>query len=225
MDYGEQTFLQSTRRLCYTPSDMKSELFDAGLNWQDVQDFDFFLMTYKALSTDDYSLILNEYINFNEMVVFTNNMTGQKFLAYELSNGQPDLDNVIIDHVVYYKITEILRKTYGFKRSCDIASNKYTMRYLIDDDRRKKEKYRKSPPEFESVIMPLIITIVNTTECSQTSDELLHVGFYKLITDLNQIAKSKSALSLVQARLTGMVDMSSVDKSNFNWMYESVKQN
>lgn len=225
LDYGESKFLSAITRFCYTPSDMKSELYDnGGINWQDMDDYDLFLILYKAFDPDDYSIIFGKQIFFKELELFINNSNGQKFLAYELPDGQPNMEDVIIDKLIYMRITTALRSMYKLKRNHDIAANKYTMKYLIDEDRRKKNKYKNSDVEFESIIMPLIITSANTVECKYNADELLDIGFYRLITDLDQISKSKSALALIQGQFSGMIDTSKIDKSNFNWMYESSKK-
>ena len=57
VDYGEQEYYSMIHCLTAIPSDMKSRLFDIGIDYEEISDFDFFYLMTRGLTIEQTSLL------------------------------------------------------------------------------------------------------------------------------------------------------------------------
>lgn len=60
VEYGERQYFSLINTLCAISSDMKSSLWDSGLDWTTVQDFDLFIMMTRNLPVEKTKIILGD---------------------------------------------------------------------------------------------------------------------------------------------------------------------
>lgn len=209
IEYGEREYFSMINTITAIPSEMKSSLWDSGIDWNKITDFQLFIMISQSLSQKQTKIVLGD-IDLQRMKPVEN-----------LQNGEPILrDSVtgaIIDELAYKTISAYLCKLHNITKKVEKAGNKFTKQVLIDEDRQKREYAAKQP--YKSFLMPLVSSI--KVRQSYTRDYIRNMGLYEFFDDVNRSQIIVSTDALLSGSYSGMVDTSKIKKSQFNWMRET----
>ena len=210
-DFGEQRFFSTFFTLCSIPSDMKSALWDANLDFMKVTDWQLFLMLSRNFGREDTSLIFGD-LDFQKMEMMKYSETGEVVLT----NGQ-----IYITEASYYTFIPYVREMIGYVMKREKAGNKFTKMILIEEDRQKRAL--NAEKEFESSLLPIIISLVNTEEFPYKYEEAFDITIYQLMKSYMQIQNKKAAMALYQGSMSGFVDTSKINRKDFSWVYDESK--
>lgn len=208
IQYGEAQYFSMVHTLTAIPSDMKSQLWDMGLDWTEVDDFELFMMLSQTLTVDRTSILFGD-LDFSKLKPFRNNQNGDIVLA--------DKDTgIIVDKMIYLRITNYLCKLHNIKPKVEKAANQMTKRVLIEED-RNKILYSKNKP-FKSYLLPLISSV--KVKQGYTKDYVRNMGLYEFFDDVARMQLINNADHLLSACYAGTIDMSKINKNELNWMKE-----
>lgn len=208
VDYGEAKYFSMVYTLSAIPSDMKSQLWDMGLDWCEVEDFQLFMMLVQTLTPDRTSILFGG-LDFSKLKPFRNNQNGDIVLA-DKETG------IIIDQMIYLRIMSYLRKLHNIKPKIEKAANKTTKKILIEEDRQKLLIAKDKP--FKSYLLPLISAI--KVKQGYTKDYVRNMGLYEFFDDVSRAQIIDQANHLLNGAYCGMADLKKVPKQDFNWMRE-----
>lgn len=213
LEYGEQQYFSMIYTLTATPTNMMSVLDDMGIDYTKISDFELFLIIASAMPKEQTQIILGD-LDLSQMKPGTCNLNGLTVL------GIPDTD-YYIDELSYQNMVDYLRKMHGITPYRRIAGNAVTKKFLIEEDRRQRARTQNK--KYESVLFPLVVSMLNTEEFKYNSREVLNVGICEFLESVKQIQKKKNAMALLQGSYSGMVDTSKIDKTAFDWLYSTEK--
>lgn len=208
VDYGEAKYFSMVYTLSAIPSDMKSQLWDMGLDWCEVEDFQLFMMLVQTLTPDRTSILFGD-LDFSKLKPFRNSQNGDIVLA-DKGTG------IIIDQMIYLRIMSYLRKLHNIKPKIEKAANKTTKKILIEEDRQKLLIAKDKP--FKSYLLPLISAI--KVKQGYTKDYVRNMGLYEFFDDVSRAQIIDQANHLLNGAYCGMADLKKVPKQDFNWMRE-----
>ena len=208
VDYGEAQYFSMVHTLTAIPSDMKSQLWDMGLDWCEVDDFELFMMLSQTLTPDKTSILFGE-LDFSKLRPFKNNQNGDIVLA-DKETG------VIVDKMIYLRIMSYLRKLHNLKPKVEKAANKMTKKVLIEEDRQKILTARDKP--FKSYLLPLISSV--KVKQGYTKDYVRNMGLYEFFDDIARMQLINNADHLLSGCYAGTIDMKKINKAELNWMKE-----
>ena len=208
VDYGESQYFSMVHTLTAIPSDMKSQLWDMGLDWCEMEDFELFMMLVQTLTPDKTSILFGE-LDFSKLRPFKNNQNGDIVLA--------DKDTgIVVDKMIYLRIMSYLRKLHNLKPKVEKAANKMTKKVLIDEDRQKILHAKEKP--FKSYLLPLISSV--KVKQGYTKDHVRNMGLYEFFDDVARMQIINNADHLLSACYAGTIDMKKINKAELNWMKE-----
>lgn len=204
----EKEYFSTIYTLSAIPSDMKSQLFDMGLDWCSIEDFELFIMLAPTLSQERTQLLFGD-LDFSKLKPFRNNQNGNIVLADKESG-------IVVDEMIYLRIVNYLRKLHHITPKVEKTKSKTVKKWLIEEDRKKIELAKNKP--FKSYLLPIISSV--KVKQGYTKDYVRNMGFFELMDEverLNVIGNSDHLLSAVYA---GTIDMKKLDKKELNWMRE-----
>ena len=137
MSYGEAQYFSMVHTITAIPSDMKSQLWDMGLDWCEIEDFELFMMLIQTLEPERTAILFGD-IDFSSLKPFRNNQNGHIVLA----NKETGL---IVDKMIYLRIVNYLRKLHNIKPKIEKAANKRTRQVLIEEDRQRLMHAKEKP--------------------------------------------------------------------------------
>ena len=208
IDYGENAYFSMVHTLCATSADFKVKLFDAGINWMEIGNFELFAMIASSLTVDQTRILLGD-LDLSLLKTYRSKENGEIVLA---SAEQ----QVKIDKLIYERIVNCIRKMHGLKANNERAHNKATMRAMIENDRQTMELNATKEPS--SYLLPLISSVKCKMGC--TKDYIFNEGLFEFFDDVNRFNIIDNANHLVSGSYAGTVDSKKISKENLNWMRE-----
>lgn len=188
---------------------MKSQLFDVGIDWMEIGDFDLFCMLSQTLTPDRTKLLFGD-LDFTKLKPYNHPHVEDEIILADKETG------VLIDKMIYLRIVSYLRKAFNITPKVEKAANKMTKKILIEEDRKKIE-FNKDKP-FKSFLLPLISSV--KVKQGYTKDYVLNMGYVEFMNDVARLQVIHNADHLLSGVYAGTIDMKKLNKSELNWMKE-----
>ena len=207
-DFGEEKYFSFISTMTAIPVDYILQLENIGIKYEDLSDFDMFIMTAKSIQQNDSCLLFGD-IDFSKFELFKNNENQQVVLI--------DKENdIIIDRYIYTLIVDYIRKANNIKRNNVICGNKAMRNYLL----MKAEKRLKNKQSFRSVLKPLISAMINTKEFKYGHNEVWNMKINAFMDSIQRIQLIKNFEQTMQGIYAGNLDVKKISKSQLNWLKE-----
>lgn len=209
--YGEREYFSIIQTLTAIPSEMKSQLWDSGLDWTQLTDFQLFMMLAPTLPKDKTSIVFGD-LDLQGMRPFENKSNDTIILA------NPET-GVIIDELAYGKMHSYLCSAHNLTKKVEKAANEFTKKFMIEEDRQKIEYNKKQP--YKSTLKNLISAV----KCRQgyTLDYIRNMGIVEFFDDISRLQIIVQTDALLQGSYSGMVDTKKIPQKNFDWFREVSK--
>ena len=204
----EREYFSAIYTLTAISSDMKSQLWDLGVDWCEIEDFDLFMLLAQTLTPDRTGILFGD-LDFSKMKPFKNKQNGNIVLADKESG-------VIIDEMIYTRIVKYLRKLHHITPKVEKTKSKTVKKWLIEEDRKKIENAKNKP--FRSYLLPIISAV--KVKQGYTKDYVRNMGFYELMDEVERLQVIDTADHLMNSMYSGFVDTKKIDKKSLNWMRE-----
>lgn len=214
---GENNYFTILHLLTAIPSDMKAMLWDMGICWMDISDFDFFCLLTRNLSSQDTQVFLND-LDLSSMEFGQNNHTGEHVLYKEL----PDGEHVVIDEKIYQQIVKILRTIHNITPKVEKVNSDTMKELLVQVNREDVAKSAKM--DKTSTLLPLISSMVNSSGFKYDVKSISNLTYYAFMDAVNRINAINNANAMLSGIYGGFVDTSKLDKNQLNWMRDFRKE-
>lgn len=208
-EFGEKEFFSVVHTVTAIPSDMKSQLFDVGIDWMEIQDFDLFCMLSQTLTPDKTKLLFGD-LDFTKLKPYNHPHIEGEIILADKETG------VLIDKLIYVRIVSYLCKAFNITPKVEKAANKITKQILIEEDRKKIELNKNKP--FKSFLLPLISAV--KVRQGYTKDYVLNMGYFEFMDDVARLQIIHNADHLLSGVYAGTIDMKKLNKAELNWMKE-----
>ena len=208
-EFGEKEFFSVVHTVTAIPSDMKSQLWDLGIDWMEVDDFELFVMLSQTLTPDRTQLLFGD-LDFTKLKPYNHPHVEGEIILADKETG------VLIDKMIYLRIVSYLRKAFNITPKVEKAANKMTKKILIEEDRKRIE-FNKDKP-FKSFLLPLISAV--KVKQGYTKDYVLNMGFCEFMDDVARLQVIHNADHLLSGVYAGTIDLKKIDKKSLNWMCE-----
>lgn len=240
-EFDEQRYFQAVHSFCASGADLKWQLWDKGIDYTKIDDYDLFLKFTRFMLANQKNVFMRaaeqmgqdldvsqsqlDELDINPMQLLLRTVDGDPVdLAYfdEWTVKDTDErvlyskeDDITIDRFAFHQIVDALRKIHFLKRNNEIPGNKTTKMILIEDAREAAMAHKDEP--FKSVIAPLLSGL--TVKCGQCgNDEIWNMPIYQLLYNIKRALKIQDATALIQGAYSGFANLKGVDKNRFDWL-------
>lgn len=210
IEFGEEKYFSMAQTLTAIPSDMKSVLFDMGIDYEEISDFEFFIMMTRQLTKDDTCVLLGD-LDLSEFTT-CQRRDNDEIVLFDANN------DIVIDRHIHLLMSNQIRKMHNFEMKIERSANEFTKKILIDEDRDKRELYKNKG--FKSILKPTISSLVNSSGFKYKLHEVKDIGLCELMDSVQRIQAIKHTNVLLQGIYAGTIDQSKINKSELNWMRE-----
>lgn len=206
--FGEREYYSVIQAMTAIPSEMKSQLWDNGIDWTQITDFQLFMMTVPNLPQEKTSIIFGDF-DFQKLRPFENK-TNDTVVLYNPETG------AVIDELAFRRIHSYLCSAHNLTKKVEKAGNKFTKQILIDEDRQKIAYNSKQP--YKSFLKPLISAV----KCRQgyTLDYVKNMGIVEFFDDVSRLQIIVNTDALLSGAYSGMMDTKKIPKKDFDWFRE-----
>lgn len=216
VELNEQDYFSTVYTLAAIPSDMKSQLWDLGICWEDITDFELFVMLSRSLPINKTKVFFGD-IDFGKFDIMQNTVNDELVMVQKVDPTENNPDGlIIIDTYIYLQIVEYIRKLHNIVPKVEKAGSNTVRQILIEEDRRKLMKVKDEG--YKSQLLPLISSLINCSEFKYGLNEIRQMPIYAFMDSISRVQIIKSSTALLQGCYSGMIDSSKIDKKELNWM-------
>lgn len=203
---GEQEYFAMVHTLTATPTSMKVQLDSVGLDWNEVEDFDLFMMLANGLKQEQTSILLGD-LDLSQMKPYRNIENGDILLA------NPETETRI-DKLIYQRMVTYIRKMHNLTPEVKHAKNKYTRAAMIEYD--KQQQVLNAAKEYRSYLVP----IISSLQCRMgwTREYILDMGIVEYFEVVARTQIINNADHLLSGVYAGTIDIKKIDKHQLDWM-------
>ena len=219
--FGEQKYFNAIHTLTSVGADLKWQLYDLGIDYTEIDDYELFLkLTSQLLKsrkneiTDNITEETKQDLLCNPLGLILNIDLSDYIPCRDTTNDKIILYNKVtdstIDKAVYLRIVDIIRKMHGLKRNNEMPGNEATKMILIEDARDDYNMSKNKP--YKSSLLPL----VSSLRCSGFKD-IWDMKINEFFDSLKRLNKIQESTLLLQGAYSGFASLKGVDKSRLNW--------
>ncbi|RHT58837.1 hypothetical protein DW766_01475 [Butyricicoccus sp. AM29-23AC] len=184
-------------------------LDDLGIRYEEITDFQLFMMLTRQLTPDDTSILLGD-LNLSEYEPQINATDGTVRL-YNRKN------QTIIDEAIYQQIVQFLRRMHDIKRKVIITKTEHDREYMISKERRA-QRYARRKKQEKSSLFPIVSALCNHEGFKYNSDTVWNVRVFVFYDSLKRIQKLTEARQLAAALYAGTIEKKSISDDALNWL-------
>lgn len=209
IDFGEERYYSVVTMLSSTSYQMRVLLDDAGVDFTTISDFQLFQNFFLELTNEDVYIVLPG-IDPRLFVRGINSENGEEVLV----NKQ---DGIVIDKFVYEQMADVLRKINGFKKEeTKSYPDKQTQKWIIERDRLRQERQRKS--QDGSMLENMIIALVNCRDFKYNYDDIKNVSIFNLNQSIHQIERYLNYILTMVGIYSGCIDSKQINIDDIKWL-------
>ena len=207
-EWGEKKYWSLVYTVTSTPTDMKLQLHNIGVDWNEIDDFQGFLYIYQVL-TNDFTKILFGDLNFLDYYI-AQNSENEEIVLYN-----PKTDSVI-DKSIYTLITDYIRFAHGLTKNEERAMNNTTKRVLLEE--AEEIQNREKDKQHESLLLSLISTMCCMEGFKYNHNDVWQMKINAFIDAVRKVQKIKNVDLLLQSGYSGFgVDLKKINKKELNY--------
>ena len=213
LEFGEKRFYEVLNPFVANPTSFRVSLWKVGIDWTKISDYELF-----------YRLILQLKMTPQDTYLLFGDLDFSKFTPCKRKDDEDERNivlynqeqSVIIDEEVYCHISRYLRTMFNIFPKVEKAKGRTTKEWMIEEDIKNSEMAKPS----ESSLMPMISFCLNHPGFKYKKKELKELGIFEFNDSVQRLLVYESTSSLMKGMYSGFMDVSKIDKKEFNFMRE-----
>lgn len=190
------------------PIDMMVQLDDIGVDFTKINEYELFLLYFKALGAMDTALVFG-------------NMDLERFApAINEDNGMIVLldaeNDIVIDRNIHAQIADALRAIHRMKKDVRKPFNAETKDYMIERARKKQKRRQKQKQK--SQLESLIVALVNAGEFKYDYESVKELTIYQFNESVQQIVQKVNYDNTMRGVYAGTVDPKKLSQDDLTWL-------
>lgn len=222
--FGESEFWSMLNVFIGNPTSYRLLLWDMGIDWNEISDFQLFSLLIKTLDVDHTRILFGD-LDLSKFDAYTkttpienSNNEGEELESkQELILWESELD-IEINEDAYNLIALYLRTMFNIFPKIEKAKGKTTKKWIIDEDRMNLANAKKE--DTTSTLLPLIESCCCHAGFKYKKNELREVGIYEFMRSVQRLQVYESTTALLKGMYSGFIDTKGISKEEFDFMRE-----
>ena len=225
---ADQTFYSSISPWVTNPTSYRLILWNNGIDWNKISDYDLFLMLYKSQIPEVTRLLFGEDIDWDKYAFFGKNIPdvdeeGNETVKQVVTLYNQD-DDIEISEDDYKLISEYYRTAFNIFPKVEKAKGRATKEAIIWEDEQNLARKQREGEENESSLLPLVSSCINHPGFKYNLEELKNVNYVVFMDAVQRLQVYEGTRALLSGSYSGFCDTSKVDKDQFNFMRDFNKK-
>lgn len=217
IEVGEKRFYQTLNIFCTNTTANRLTLWEAGIDWNDISDFELFTMLITTADPEIYHIFFKD-LDFSKFERIAKQTEDKPVMV--LYNSDDDIE---INEQVYFHISQYLRTVFNYFPEEKITRDPVLKKWYIDKDKRERhneEEKAKKGKEKTSSIQSQISSFINHPGTKYKLRELKEVGVCEFFDSLQRLQIYESATACMKGLFSGFVDGKKIKPEEYNFMRE-----
>lgn len=211
---GQSDFFATLNIFITNPTSNRLFLWQAGVDWNTISDFQLFCSLYKGINSDVSKLLFGD-LDWTKFNLYTKEFKDSDEKEIVLVDKENSLE---INEEVYEHIHQYLQKMFNMKPEDERTDDQILKEWWIRKDTialRQKEK--KGEVESYS-LKTLVSALVNHPGFKYKKNELREVGVCEFYDSVKRLQIYEQTTACLKGMYSGMVDSSKIKKEAYDWM-------
>ncbi len=234
---GEKKVFSTTVAFTGNTTSYRIQLWDIGLDWNKITDWELFCMIIPTLPVEDTRIFFGD-LDFTKFQIYQKNGTakypedatvdenGEKILDWEKRPEQVLYDqenDYLIDELLYLQIREYLRSLFNQHPKTELIRGKNAKETVIRGEKNRlalQAKLNKDEnKEYgDSYLLPLISTLLMYPGFKYNTEEIKELGIAQFMDGVRKMQVMESTSSLMRGMYSGFLDTSNMNlNQELNW--------
>lgn len=215
LDFGYDRFYSSVGLLIGNTTTYRKFLWDYGMNWNEMSDFELFRIMYQTFD-EEVSKMVFDGLNLKEFVVCEKTLGEEKSII--LYNENSDIE---INEEVYFHMSQYLRNVFQVFPEEKITSSKMLQEWYIKKDTKEQEaESKKDSRSMINAFQATLSACVNHPGFKYKLRELDDVGVAEFYDSVKRLQIYESSTAMLKGMFSGFVDASGIKPEEYNFMRE-----
>jgi len=210
---GESKFYSTLSILVGNTTQFRLMLWEAGIDWNTITDFQMFMIMYKQLDQDVVDLLFDN-INFQNFEPYARTKedgSEEEFLYDESTDTE-------ITELVYQYFHQYLQNVFNMKPERELTPDKMLKEWWIRKDKNELRQKEKKGESSSFSFVPLISSYINHPATKYKLKELKEVGIAEFFDSLKRIQLYEHATAVLKGMYSGFVNSKDIDPSSYDFM-------
>lgn len=209
VDFGEKDMYAGIQPLLGNPTSYRLQLWQAGIDWNKISDWELFVLLYRTMRPELTSIIFGDF-DFTRLIPMKNEENDEIILC------DPNTYETIIDEFVYQKMSQYLRLMFNSFPKVEHAKGKVTKQALIEEDEMNARIAARLNKNKGSTLMPLISALINHPGFKYKRKELGEVSFVEFMDSVARLQVYEQSTAFLKGMYSGFMDTSKMSKKDLN---------
>lgn len=229
LEDSDITFYQTLYVWIANPTTYRLMLWDNGIDWNKLSNYELFLMLYKTSNPYVTKLLFGDEIDLSKFQFYTQTIPPEdgeqdeskepetKIVLYD-----PD-DDMLISQEDYEFISEYLKAVFNIYPKVEKAKGRLTKESIIEEERMNLlARERKGENKPTSTLLPLVSSCLNHPGFKYDLEGLKHVNFVQFMDSVQRLQIYENTTALLKGVTGGFADASKINKDELNFMRDIV---
>lgn len=190
------------------PIDYMVQLYDAGIDFTTINEWEMFLMLFGAIRQKDLSMIF-EGFDFSKLQLAVNEEN------QDITLVDPDSD-IRIDRAIHSQIAVTLRKIHGLEKNIKRPANDDAKEYMIERARKKMNRHKNKVED--SRLESLIIAMVNTEQFKYDFEGTLELSIFQFNESVRQVVRKVDYDNRMYGVYAGTISVKDLNPDDLSWL-------
>ena len=206
-DWGEEKYFSFIYNFTATPTDKKYQLHLAGIDWNEISDYELFLFSYKMFTKDFSSIVFGD-LDFESFKIYKD--TNDEVVLYN------PVSHIKFDRSIYEIATGYLRKVHNLTKNVERAMTDITRDVLIEEAKENMEMNKDKP--YHSQLLSLISTMTNIEGFKYGWADVWNMKINAFMDAVGSVQHIKNAELLLSSGYSGFgVDLKKINKKELSY--------
>lgn len=213
VEIGESKFYSTLSILVGNTTQFRLMLWEAGIDWNTISDFQMFILMYKQLDADVVNLLFDniDFQNFEPYVRTKEDGTEETFLYDESSDTE-------ITELVYQYFHQYLQNVFNMKPEREVTRQQMLKEAWIRKDKVELKQKEKKHDTSSFSFVPIISSYVNHPGTKYKLRELKEVGVAEFFDSIKRIQLYEHATAVLKGMYSGFVNSKDINPSAYDFM-------
>lgn len=219
IQFGEKSFNQMLSAFVSNTTSYRLPLWQKGLDWNEISDFDLFCILYRNINPEASKLIFKD-------IDFTKLKFGEKIVGDEHIKVLYDAEAQIeITEDTYQHFSQYLKNVFNIFPEEKITKDPVMKKWYIQKDLRQLEREQANEAKGKTnegfSIQPIISACINHPGFKYKLSDLKNIGVCEFYDSVKRLQIYESSTALMKGIYSGFVNGKEISPENYNFMRET----
>lgn len=215
VEIGESNFFSTLNIIVANTTSYRSFLWDLNLDWNEVTDFELFVMIFKNMDPDVSKLLFGD-LDFSTFEIKLLNVDEETKKLVLVSEEQ----NIEIGENEYQQFHQYYQLLFNMKPEDELTHDNRLKKWWIDKDKREQARRAKKTDDKKYSLQTMVSALVNHPGFKYKLKELKEVGIAEFYDSVKRLQIYEQSTALLKGLYSGMISSRDIDPEQYNWMKE-----